>query len=472
MVQQPPWQHGPTAGGSLSHADSQPAPTAAPAPASAPTACTSQLPHFTQYPGQADHHVAAVDIAHCGSAPQACQPHLPALAPPVASAPAPAYWQHTGALQQAVRAPAAPALDWRGGSQEMAATQLQFSPKQEAQAGAACGAPWSPLQQVHSVGLSATYMHVGDPGPHGVCRQQWAAAAPPSPARAATGGTLHHGSRAAPATPPRLIRPPPVSPVSPPGSYGARMADQLRQATTLLRVHGGPVGGACHSPHSGSAAHAAGMAAEGGGLGESASGQHGRLGDGMAQEGGSSAGGCRSAQQDGGRSGLHDRGPLASGGRPVALHGQALGSVQAPTPARKRARTKAQRLQQLQEQGGGVIHDAAAAGLDAVRGCPWEAGGHAHEAVDCAAGVGAGGPPGAASLHPPQAARVGVPEAARGCSSRAHGVPDSTLHGLVDGKAGAVVDVEHNDDIQLVSMTPATHGTPRAAMDVIDLCGD
>lgn len=391
---EPLGQHSPAARGGLSHADCQSAPTCS----SVPPAQASQLPQCTQYPGQADRQVAGM-----GSAARACHPLPPAQVPPITSVAA--YWQQTAGPQQAACALAAPALDWRGGSQEMAATQLQCSPMQEPQAGAACGAPSRPSQQAHGVGPSATYLHVDNLEAHGVCGQQWAATAPLRSERAATDGMLCCGSCVAPATPPRLVRPPPLAPVSPPGSYGARLADQLRQATTLLRVHGGPAGDACRSPHTNGAVDAGGAAAEGGGLGEPALEQHGLSSSGAAQDGGSGAGGCAAVQQDRRRSGLHD-GPLVSGARPGVLHGQPQGSVQVPTPPHKRARTKAQRLRQRQEQDG-------AEGLTA----------------------------------------------------------EASLHGLGEDSAGAV-DIEGDGDIQLVSISPATHELPHAAMDVIDLCGD
>lgn len=467
-TQQPATQRGPglTATGGISGADCLAAPASAmPTPLAAPRA--SQLPQYTQFPGHPNGCLAAVGTGHCATAPLPAQVQCRG---PQQGASAPAYWECGAGPSQPVPAELPEAVDWGCGSQDLTATQLQFSPKREPPPGTSLSMQASPLQQVRQFAAPQTIrpcMHVGHlqpPGPWAPGSQPQAAAAQQSVAYAVAAAPWRPGGEGAPNMPPRLTEQVPVSPVSPPGSYGARMAERLRQATTLMRVHGPPV--AAPGVAIGDVPQQGDIAAAGGGGCAAV----------PAQGGGSSRTPCT----EGVATHVANRGPRPATGFRAAQLGVGQGAPQGlpqratheGPPPPKRARTKAQRLQQLHQSRGESPGHTVDAHLDPSHASGGGSQVRRHAQPGHIPDMGASGQHGAEALGGRHAVNRGVVAVLRGTSMQACGAREMALPGRTRGHATAMPDTEE-DEIELVSVTPGVNAVHHTEiLDVIDLCDD
>eukprot|EP00892_Ulva_mutabilis_P003359 jgi/Ulvmu1/1395/UM011_0123.1 len=388
--------------------------------------------------------------------------------------------------------------EWKHQSQELVATQLQFSPKLKPFVRAGMAAPLSPLQQQHvSASPAATAMPRGSLGPGGLQAPLHGAGAPPMLASQSPVAPAAIGGAGVPCTP-RPIQPPPVQPQNPPGSHGARMAERFRQAATLLRVHGSPVSVGSPAEPCG-APRAATMHQVGGSPATLDQLQNGEPHQ-PAVVSAVMGSGC-GAGAEAGHTGC-TASTLASRQVPAASAAQLHGEVAASsgtgfhtgsghtlqmdagpsgTPPRKRARTKAQRLQRLQEQrqGAGPTGGPDAAGKPPSCGAaPEEAiiasasGIHSAQVVHSQGGMHAQRPglwP-AGSAVPETALHKAETHVGKGHSAHANGgLPEPHIR---EDELRAVLESEDDDgDIQVVDVAPAPY-PGHAVAHVIDLCDE
>ena len=286
--------------------------------------------------------------AERGHSPPAAQHALQSARTPAPGwASPPGQCANSQALDRLTQPPA-----WNQQLQDAAATQLCCSPQKQACAGAVADTPTSALQQVHCEGMQSQ-----PPA------RQTASDMPPKDLRLAT--LQPRCGVQATSTSPQRVQPAPAPPQSPPGSYGARMAERFRQAETLLRAHGGA--GTAELPEPGNSSAGGAVFAEESRPETLARWQHGGarttcMGYDVDRitVSGHGGGGEYTMQRDGrpaaaatwyrneaaAHTAAHRGGDASASGARACL----LSTAPSGAPLRKRARTKAQRLQLLQQR--------------------------------------------------------------------------------------------------------------------------